>query len=76
MSRVIDLRSDYDRLGELLAGAEGSAAAAIARERRIIGELLDQLESPVEVPLVDQLAKRRRTKGEAARPPARRRQSG
>jgi hypothetical protein len=76
MSRVVDLRSDYDRLGELLADAEGSAAAAIARERRIIGELLDQLESPVEVPLVDQLAERRRTQSPDSRPPARRRKSG
>jgi hypothetical protein len=76
MSRVVDLRSDYDRLGELLADAEGSGAAAIARERRIIGELLDQLESPVEVPLVDELAERRRTEAGHPRPPARRRKSG
>jgi hypothetical protein len=74
MSRVADLRCDYERLGVLLAEAEGSGAAAIARERRIIGELLDQLESPEEVPLVDQLAERRAST-KAARPPARRRQS-
>ena len=75
MNRVHDLRADFDRLGELLAAAEGSGAAAIARERRIIGELLDQLESPAEVPLVDQLAAKRQAKAGDSRPPARRRQS-
>ena len=57
--RIADLRADYDVLGRILAGAEGSAAAAIVRERRIIGELLDALETPEEVPVVDQLAARR-----------------
>ena len=56
MDRAADLRGDYDLLGRLLSEAEGSAAAAIARERRIIGELLESLESSVEVPLVDKLA--------------------
>ena len=62
MNRAADLRADYDRLGELLATADGSAAASIARERRIISELLEALEKPVEVPLVDQLAARRQSK--------------
>ena len=75
MSRAEDLRADFDLLGALLIAAEGSAAAAIARERRIIGELLDQLESPKAVPLVDQLAAKRQTKAGDSRPPARRRQS-
>jgi hypothetical protein len=75
MNRVADLRSDFDRLGTLLEAAEGSGAAAIARERRIIGELLDQLESPGVKPLVDQLAEKREAKTGDTRPPARRRQS-
>lgn len=36
--RLADLRRDYERLGELLASAQGSGAAAIARERRQIGD--------------------------------------
>jgi hypothetical protein len=75
MSRVEDLRQDYEQLGKLLRDAEGSAAAAIVRERRIVGELLEQLESPEVVPLVDQLAERRRARSDTARPAARRRQS-
>lgn len=73
--RVADLRADYDRLGDLLAVTErGSEAAALVRERRIIGELLEQLERPKEVPLVDQLASNvvamapaRKSRSEAAR---------
>jgi hypothetical protein len=79
MDRAADLRADYDRLGELLASltkAEGSAAAAIARERRMIGELLEALERPVEVPLVDQLAARRRSRTSDSGAATRRRKSG
>lgn len=76
MSRADDLRSDYDLLGELLKAAEGSAAAAIARERRIIGELLEQLEAPVEVPFVDQLAQRRKSRTKSGGAADRRRKSG
>ncbi|HEY7823024.1 MAG TPA: hypothetical protein VIG24_09335 [Acidimicrobiia bacterium] len=75
MSRAADLRADYDLLGDLLADAEGSAAAAIARERRIIRDQLEKLESPEEVTLVDELAAKR-TKSGSGRPPARRRKSG
>jgi hypothetical protein len=60
MSRVDDLRMDYDRLGALLADeVDGGKAASLARERRQLGELLEALESPVEVSVVDQLAARR-----------------
>lgn len=76
MDRAVDLRADYDRLGALLADEAGSAAAAIARERRIIGELLEALERPREVPLVDQLAKRRSSRTKAPRASAGRRKSG
>lgn len=75
MSRLDDLRSDYDLLGEKLVTAAGSSAAAIVRERRMIGEILEALEAPKVVPLVDQLADRRtsRTKAGGA---ASRRKSG
>jgi hypothetical protein len=76
MDRVADLRADYESLGAKLLDAKGSAAAAIARERRLIGELLEQLERPEgEVPVVDQLAAKRSKSG-TSRPPARRRKSG
>jgi len=73
MARVDDLRADYDRLGELLGGFEisGSEAAAIVRERRILGAELERLEAlEGEVPLVDQLAAKReaaRSGGSSAR---------
>ena len=56
MARADDLRADYDRLGVLLADCDAKEAAGLARERRMIGELLDALEAPAEVTLVDQLA--------------------
>lgn len=60
MDRAADLRADYDRLGVLIGSEEdGSKAAALARERRLLGELLEQIEKPVEVPFVDELASRR-----------------
>ena len=76
MSRADDLRVDFDALGMLMAKAEGSGAAAIARERRLIGVELERLEIPGEVPLVDELAKRRGGSSVVARPAARRRKSG
>lgn len=76
MNRAEDLRTDYDRLGELLANAEGSAAAAIARERRIIGELLESLELPKVVPKVVELATRQQSRTRADGAAARRRKSG
>jgi hypothetical protein len=74
MARVEDLRADYDRLGALLLDeGDGAKAAALARERRMLGELLESLEAPTEVSVVDQLAARRSsTAGNASR----RRKSG
>lgn len=77
MDRVADLRADYEHLGELLRGElDGSKAAALVRERRIVGELLEALETPAEVSVVDELASRRRTEAGDARPSSRRRKSG
>ncbi len=60
MGRVDDLRSDYDHLGAVLDGeTDGAKAAALVRERRLLGELLESLEAPTEVSVVDQLAARR-----------------
>lgn len=75
MDRAADLRADYERLGVLLLVEEGAAAAAIARERRLIGERLEQLEPSSEVSLVDELAVKRAGAG-VARPPARRSKPG
>lgn len=76
MARVDDLRADYDRLGALL-GAEddGAKAAALVRERRAVGELLEALETPSEVSVVDELAARRRAVSEDAGAPSRGRRS-
>lgn len=77
MDRAADLRADYDRLGKLLdAETDGSKAAAIVRERRIVGELLDRLEGSMEVSVADQLADRRRSRTSAGRGSSRRRKSG
>jgi hypothetical protein len=75
VGRAEELRADFELLGDLLKDAEGSGAAAIARERRLIGAELEQIESPEEVPLVDELAERRRSEAPADRPAARRRKS-
>lgn len=77
MNRAEDLRADYDRLGLLLAEeADGAKAASLSRERRLIGELLEGLESPEEVPYVDQLAARRKSVTKADGAAGRRRKSG
>lgn len=73
MDRVSGLRADYDRLGVLLdEEGDGSKAAALARERRMLGELLAALESPRESNVVDQLASRRHTPSADASPTSRR----
>lgn len=77
MDPVADLRADYEQLGRLLAECEpGAGAAALARERRMIRDLLVALESPVEVPFVDQLADRRQSRTKSGGAAARRRKSG
>ena len=76
MDPVADLRADYDLLGEKLIGADGSAAAAIVRERRMIRDLLVALEKPEAVPLVDQLADRRQSRTKVGGAAARRSKSG
>jgi hypothetical protein len=76
VNRAAELRADFELLGRALAAAEGSAVAAIARERRLISAELEKLEIPEgEVPLVDQLAEKRARAG-SGRPPSRRRKSG
>jgi len=75
MDREADLRADYDMLGEKLRMAEGSAAAAIVRERRLISLELERISAPKQTALVDQLAQRRADSG-VVRPSSRRRKSG
>ena len=76
MGRADDLRADYDALGRLLLVEEdGAKAAALARERRMLGELLEALESPREVSVVDQLAARRDSGSGDAGASSRRRKS-
>jgi hypothetical protein len=61
MSRLDDLRDDYNRAGQILnqTGITGTEAAALIRERRALRELLDRLEKPKELSVVDQLAEER-----------------
>lgn len=67
MDRASDLRSDYDRLGKLLAEADPKSAASIARERRLLGAELEALERPERKSKADELADRRRAKAGSAR---------
>jgi len=77
MTRAADLEADYVRLGELLAlETDGSKAAALARERRLLGELVDAMATPKEASKVDELADRRASKPAPSRAPFRRRRSG
>jgi hypothetical protein len=76
VDRVADLLADYEALGDKLAVADGSAAAAIVRERRLIGEILEKLQQPAEVPLVDQLADRRKSRTQSGGAASRRRKPG
>lgn len=66
IDRAVELRADFDKLGRMIAESEGAAAAALARERRLIGEQLEALEKPGgEISVVDELAKRRNSAGSA-----------
>ena len=76
MDRVGELRADFEALGVLLAvELDGSKAAALVRERRLIGELLEGLESGGEVSFVDELAARRNATAEDSGSASRRRKS-
>ena len=57
--RLAALRRDFDRLGELLEGEVGAAAAALARERRLIGSEIAALSKGGKGSPVDELAVRR-----------------
>jgi hypothetical protein len=76
VDRVKELNVVFKALKSQLATAEGSAAAAIARELRILSAALEQLESPEKESKVDEVARRRESGAGVARPPARRRKSG
>ena len=73
--RIGELRVDYDRLGEALSMSAGGAAATVVRERRMMSVLLEQLESPEEVPFVDEVGAKRVARSVDSRPAARRRKS-
>jgi len=76
MDRASDLRADYNHLGSLLAAeTDGSKAAALSRERRALSDILEGLEIPEEVSLVDELAKRRKPAAKDSVTPSRRRKS-
>lgn len=75
MSRVDDLQADFEYLGQVLPGAQGTEAAAIVRERRLLGELIDRLGMSEGSSFVDELAAKR-SGSKSSRPPARRRRSG
>ena len=76
MTRADDLLADYERLGELLLlEMDGAKAAALARERRLLGELVEALAAPKGASKVDKLAKQRGIDAEAAGAPSRRRRS-
>lgn len=73
MSRIDDLRRDYEILGELLAARpKGSDAAALAKERRTISLELERLESTGGETLVDEMAAKRAERRGDESPGARR----
>ncbi len=76
LDRAAELRFVYDRLRLQLEAAEGSGAAAVAREMRLTAAELEELEAPEEASKVVEMAVRRRSGAGVARPAARRRKSG
>lgn len=75
LKRSDELQFAYDVLKQKLVDADGSGAASIARELRILSENLERLAEPAEVSKVDELAAKRSESG-ITRPPTRRRKSG
>lgn len=74
MDRLGELREMFDALKSQLLSAEGSGAAAIVREMRLLSAEIESLDKDDEVSKVDELAARRADAG-SSRPPARRRKS-
>jgi hypothetical protein len=72
---LADLLEDYALLGAKLLDAEGSGAAALVRERRIVRGRIAELTARREVAVIDDLATRREAKATVDRPPSRRRKS-
>lgn len=83
LDRAAELRFMFDVLKDRLAGsaevggAEGSGAAAIVREMRLLSAELEVIDkSGKAVSKVDEVAARREAKAGAPGPPSRRRNSG
>lgn len=73
--QVTLLRADYDMLEDALDMSQGGSAATVARCRRVMSAILEQIEQPGEVSRVDELAARR-ANSRNPRIAARRRKSG
>jgi hypothetical protein len=76
VNRADELRAIYDRLKATLGDADGSGAASIARELRILSAELEAIDKTGKVNKVDEVAARRRARAGASDPPSRRRQPG
>ena len=75
MDRVAELRFMYDTLKAQLEDADGSGAAAIVREMRLVFAELEISDKAGEVSKTDEVAARRRSRADASDPPSRRRNS-
>lgn len=73
---VADLRADYDLLEDALHMSRGSAAAAVAQERRMVRRLLAALAAPEGVSKVESLDSWRASRTAASGIARGRRQSG
>jgi hypothetical protein len=77
LDRVAELRFMYNQLrGQLASGAEGSGAAAIVREMRLLSAELEVIDKSGKVSKTDEVAARRRARTGVSGPPSRRRKSG